>query len=85
MNPREPGYGWPQPGLLARSCRAHKSNTPLETKSKLDSKSTRKTKPVRIPYGCPHVQCVLLFNKAGVEDPRGVLEYIVSCDIVLEI
>jgi hypothetical protein len=67
----------------------------LETKSKLDSKSTRKTKSVRIPCGCPHTRCVLLFNKAGVEDPREILdrlherksalENIVSYDRVFQI
>jgi hypothetical protein len=41
------------------------------------------------------VRCVLLFNKTGVEDPRGILdrlngkkstlENIVSCDRVFEI
>jgi hypothetical protein len=29
---------------------------------------------VRIPCGCPHAQHVLLFNKAGVEDPREILD-----------
>jgi hypothetical protein len=66
----------------------------LETKSKLDSKYTRKTKTVQIPCGWLHVRCVLLFNKAGVEDPRGILdrlhdrkfalENLVSCDRVFE-
>jgi hypothetical protein len=67
----------------------------LETKSKLDSKSSRKMKPVRISCGCPHARCVLLFNKVGVEDPRGILDKlharksaldnIVSCDRVFDI
>jgi hypothetical protein len=45
----------------------------LQTKSKLVSKSTRKTKVVRIPCGYPHARCVLLCNKAGVEDLRELL------------
>jgi hypothetical protein len=53
------------------------------------------TKPVRIPCGCPHAQLVLIFDKAGVEDQRGILdrlhgkisalENIVSCDGVFDI
>jgi hypothetical protein len=62
----------------------------LETKSKLASKSTHKTKLVWILRGCPHAQLVLLFDKVRVEDPREILdrlhgrksalENIVSCD-----
>jgi hypothetical protein len=52
-------------------------------------------KPVQISCGCLHARCVLLFNKAGVEDPGGILdrlhgrksalENLVSCDRVFEI
>jgi hypothetical protein len=46
----------------------------LETKSKLDSKSTRETKPVWILYVVAHMCDVSsCFNKTGVEDPRGTL------------
>jgi hypothetical protein len=65
------------------------------SRSELDSKSSRKTKHVRIPCGCPHARCVLLFNKAGVEDPKEILdklhvrksalENIVSCDRIFKI
>jgi hypothetical protein len=50
---------------------------------------------VRILCGCPNARCVLLFNKAGVEDPREILdglhatkfalENIVSCDSLRDI
>jgi hypothetical protein len=62
---------------------------------KLDSKSMRKMRPVRIPCGCLHAQCVCLFNKTEVEDPRKILDRlhdtksalktIVSCDRVFDI
>jgi hypothetical protein len=42
--------------------------------SKLDTKSTRKTRPVRIPCGCPHARRVRLFNKTGAEDPKAILD-----------
>jgi hypothetical protein len=45
----------------------------LETKSKLDTKSTRKTRYVWISCGCLHARRVRLFNKTGVETPRGLL------------
>jgi hypothetical protein len=58
----------------------------------VDFKSTRKTKPVRISCGYTYVQHVLLFNKAGVEDPREILDrlhdikfVLVSCDRIFHI